>query len=98
MPCTQNCKGVARGTPRNSSKDDRAETKGTQDPRDTAGCRWAGTHRLVLHQLHLQACDLGPQRTDLLAGLVLVHHYLVLDVSSPIGIFKCVECLHEVPI
>lgn len=64
-----------------------------------AACwRQGSAHRLVFHQLHLQACDLGSQRADLLAGLVLVHYHFVFDVSSPIGIFESVERLHEVPI
>lgn len=47
----------------------------------------APPHRLVLHQLNLQPCYLCPQSTDLLAGFILVHHHLVLDVSGSIGVF-----------
>lgn len=59
---------------------------------------WDRAHRLILHQLHLQASNLGPQGADLLARLVLVHHHLVLDVAGPVGILECVERLHEVPV
>lgn len=63
-----------------------------------AWVRQGSAHRFVFHQLHLQACDLGSESTDLLAGLVLVYYHLVFDVSSPVGIFECVKRLHEVPI
>lgn len=55
-------------------------------------------HRLILHQLHLQPSNLSPQCADLLAGLVLVHYHLVLNVAGSIGIFECVEGLHEVSV
>lgn len=56
------------------------------------------SHRLVLHQLHLQPCDLRPEGTDLLAGPVLVNHHLVLDVSGTVGVLKGVQSLHEVAV
>lgn len=55
-------------------------------------------HRLVLHQLHLQTSDLSPQSADLLTGLVLVHHHLVLDVTRSVGVLQSVQRLHEVTI
>lgn len=48
------------------------------------------SHRLVLHQFHLKSGNLGTQSTDLLAGLVLVDHHFVLDVSGTVSIFQCV--------
>jgi len=56
------------------------------------------SYRLVLHQLDLQAGDLRPQHADLLAGLVLVHHHLVLDVPRSVGVLQRVQRLHEVAV
>ncbi len=56
----------------------------------------AEPHRSVLHELHLQSGDLRPECTDLLAGLVLVHRHLVLDVASSVSVLQCVQGFHEV--
>lgn len=56
----------------------------------------AESHRSVLHELHLQSGNLRPECTDLLAGLVLVHHHLVLDVASSVSVLQCVQGFHEV--
>ncbi len=56
----------------------------------------AESHRSVLHELHLQSGDLRPECTDLLAGLVLVHHHPVLDVASSVSVLQCVQGFHEV--
>lgn len=56
------------------------------------------SHRFILHELHLQTCDLRSQGADLLTGFVLIHHHFVLDVASTVGIFQSVEGLHEVSV
>lgn len=46
------------------------------------------THCFVLHEFHLKACDLTTKCINLLTSSVLIDHHLVLDISSPIGIFQ----------
>lgn len=48
------------------------------------------SHRLVLHELHLQSGYLCPEGTDLLAGSVLVHHHFILDITRPVCVFQSV--------
>lgn len=44
----------------------------------------------VLHELHLKSCDLASECIDLLTCSVLIDHHLVLNISSPVGIFQSV--------